>query len=76
MAAVETGRVVESLRWGFRQFFGNLCEASWCGLLFIGSKLSKAVHKWEPLLIVFELISNGSVFKPLLIEILSEAVQA
>jgi hypothetical protein len=30
------------------------------GLLFIGSKILEAVLKLEPLLIVLELISNGS----------------
>jgi hypothetical protein len=72
---VETGRE-ESVRQGLRQFFGNLCEASRGGLLFIGSKLSEAVCKQEILLIVYELISSGSVFKLLLMKVLSEAVQA
>jgi hypothetical protein len=45
------------------------------GLLFIGSNLSAAVHKREPLLIVLEIISSSSEFKPLLMEVLSEAIQ-
>jgi hypothetical protein len=36
------------------------------GLLFIGSKLSAAVLKLEPLLIVLEHINSGSDLKPLL----------
>jgi hypothetical protein len=75
-AAVETGGVVESAWRGLRQFFRNICGASQDVLLFIGLKLSEAVRKREPLLIVFELISSDSVFKPLLIELLSEVVQA
>jgi hypothetical protein len=75
-AAVETGGVVESAWWGLRQFFRNICGASQGVLLFIGLKLSEAVRKQEPLLIVFELINSDSIFKPLLIELLSEVVQA
>jgi hypothetical protein len=74
--AVEIGGVVESAQRGLRQFFRNLCEASHGVLLFICLNLSKSVHKREPLLIVFELISSGSVFKPHLIVVLSEVVQA
>jgi hypothetical protein len=73
-AAVETGGVVESAWRGLRQFFRNICGEG--VLLFISLKLSEAVRKQEPLLIVFELISSDSIFKPLLIELLSEVVQA
>jgi hypothetical protein len=45
------------------------------GLLLIGLKLSVAVCKLEPLLIVLELISNGFSLKPLLMKVLSAAVQ-
>jgi hypothetical protein len=48
---------------------------TWDGLLFICLKLSEAVLKLEPLLIVLELISSGSGLKPLLIKVLSAAVQ-
>jgi hypothetical protein len=75
-AVVETGGVVESAWRGLRQFFRNICGASQGVLVFIGLKLSEAVRKREPLLIVFELISSDSVFKPLLIELLLEVVQA
>jgi hypothetical protein len=44
-------------------------------LLFIGSKLSAAVYKLEPLLIVLELISNGSGLKLLLMNVLLIMVQ-
>jgi hypothetical protein len=74
--AVGIDGVVERVRRGLRQFFGNLCKASQGELLFIGSKLLEVVRKQEPLLIVFKLISNCSIFKPLLIDVLSAAVQA
>jgi hypothetical protein len=44
-------------------------------LLFICSKLSAAVCKLEPLLIVLELINIGSGLKSLLINVLSAVVQ-
>jgi hypothetical protein len=44
-------------------------------LLVIGSKLSEAVLKPEPLLIVLELISNDFGLKLLLMKVLSAAVQ-
>jgi hypothetical protein len=45
------------------------------GLIFIGSKISEAVLELEPLLIVLELISNGSNLKLLLMNALSAVVQ-
>jgi hypothetical protein len=48
---------------------------TWDGLLFICLKLSEAILELEPLLIVLELISSGSGLKPLLIKVLSAAVQ-
>jgi hypothetical protein len=45
------------------------------GLLFIDLKLSATVFKLEPLLIVLKLISSSSDLKPLLIKVLSVAVQ-
>jgi hypothetical protein len=44
-------------------------------LLFIGSKLSKAVLELGLLLIVLELISRGFGLKLLLMKVLSAAVQ-
>jgi hypothetical protein len=44
-------------------------------LLFIGSKLLEAVLELELPLIVLELISSGSSLKPLLMKVLSAAVQ-
>jgi hypothetical protein len=44
-STTETDRVVEGTWRELRQFFGNPCEASRGGLLFIGSKLSESVHK-------------------------------
>jgi hypothetical protein len=41
-------------------------------LVFIDLNISPVVHKQEPLLIVLELISNGSGLKPLLMKLLSE----
>jgi hypothetical protein len=55
--------------------FGIKNKMTWDGLLFICLKLSEAVLKLEPLLIVLELISSGSGLKPLLIKVLSAAVQ-
>jgi hypothetical protein len=45
------------------------------GLLFIGSKLSAAVLKLEPMVIVLELIISSFSLKQLLMKVLSEAVQ-
>jgi hypothetical protein len=41
-------------------------------LVFIDLNISPVVRKREPLLIVLELISNGSGLKPLLVKLLSE----
>jgi hypothetical protein len=60
---------------GDLESFGTKSEMTWGELLFIGSKLSTTVCKIEPLLIVLELISSGSSLKPLLMKVLSAAVQ-
>jgi hypothetical protein len=44
-------------------------------LLFIGSEISEAILKLEPLLIVLELINNSSRLKPLLVKVLPVAIQ-
>jgi hypothetical protein len=57
------------------EFFWDESQTTRGGLLFVGSKISEAVLKLEPLLIVLKLISSGSSLKPLLMNILSTAVQ-
>jgi hypothetical protein len=55
--------------------FGTKSEMTRGGIVFIDSNLSATVRKQEPLLIVLELISSAYRLKPLLMKVLSKAVQ-
>jgi hypothetical protein len=63
------------VRDGDLESFETKRETTRCGLVFIGLKLSVTTPKLEPLLIVLELISNDSDLKPLLMKVLSPAIQ-
>jgi hypothetical protein len=66
---------VDRAHGGDLECFGMKNETGRGGLLFIGSKLLEMVLKLELLLIVLKLISIDSDLKPLLMKILSAAVQ-
>jgi hypothetical protein len=72
IAAAEETDIVERAR---RGIFEMKSKTTRDILLVIGSKLSEAVLKLEPLLIVLELISNDFGLKLLLMKVLSVAVQ-
>jgi hypothetical protein len=75
LTAIEETDGVEIAYGGDLEIFGIKSETTWGGLLFIGSKLSEAVLKLEPPLMILEFINSGSVLKLLLMKVLSVAVQ-
>jgi hypothetical protein len=70
----ETGGV-ERAHGGDLESFGMKNEMTQGELLFIGLKLWVTVLKLELVLIVLELIRNGSGLKPWMMKVLSAAVQ-
>jgi hypothetical protein len=74
LTVVEETDGVESVRRGLREFWDEKRNNTGRATI-IGLNLSTIVHKVEPLVIVLDLISNGSGLKPLLVKVLSAAIQ-
>jgi hypothetical protein len=74
LTVVEETNGVESVRRELREFWDEKRNNTGRATI-IGLNLSTIVHKVEPLVIVLDLISNGSGLKPLLVKVLLAAIQ-